>query len=240
MIPFLASAAQGHELRYALRSWAENFQDCHIIIIGDKPDFISDEVIHIPAAVSHKSPQLDVTHKIIQAIASDLVTDEFILTNDDIYLANFIELAEIAELKCSGTLGFTKKKAPQGYQEKLQRAISQLRDAKRPIHDYATHTPFLFNKEKMAKVIARYNCDTVPSLISCLYYNSVFPKLQPTQIKGDKTGDYVAYVYRADPDLALLRSAFESRKIVNHNKHGYAAVLPLLQEYFPDKCKFEI
>lgn len=240
IIPYLESAAKGEELKYALRAWSQNFEDCHIIIIGDKPDFVSEEVIHIPVVLKHSQPQIDVTVKILQAIASDLVTDEFILTNDDIYPVNPISLEDIALLKSIGTFGKTKKNASDGYKKIVARTVEMLKRERYPIHDYATHLPFLFNKEKMAKVIQKYGADSRPLLISSLYYNSVFPKETPVLINGGRECDFVAYVYRSNPDLEILERAFQERKFINHNNEGYEPVLPFLQQLFPDQCKYEL
>jgi len=240
VIPYLHAAAAGEELKYALRAWAENFPDSHIIIIGDKPDFISDEVVHIPSALKHTQPQLDVAVKIMQALADDRVTGDFIFTNDDIYPVNPLELADITSLKCAGKLGFTKKKAGNSYIQTVSRTKGLLEHAKYPTWDYSTHTPFFFNKEKMAKVFSKYQPAVKPALISSLYYNSVFKKEQPELIKGNAEGDTVAYVYRENPNLEILEKAFQERKFINHNNAGYASVLPFLENFFPEKCKYEL
>lgn len=240
VIPYLASAACGSELMYALRAWAENFPEAQIVIIGDRPDYVSDQVIHIPHVAEFKSPQLDVTAKLIQAIASDLISEDFILTNDDIYPVNPIELDDITELKCAGFLGNTKKNANPLYKQKLFRTMELLQGRRLPSYDYATHTPFMFNKTRLAKVIARYKADQEPLLISSLYFNTCFPKEVPQVIKGGPTGETIAYVYRANPDQAVLESAFMNRKFINHNSEGYNAVLPFLEKYFPEKSRFEV
>jgi hypothetical protein len=240
VFPYLASAANGLELMYALRGWEENFKDFQIVIIGDRPDFISDQVIHIPHVATFDSPQLDVTAKLLQAIASELITEDFIFTNDDIYPVNYIELADISELKCAGFLGSTKKSANPKYMEKLLRTRDLLAIRKLPVYDYSTHTPYLFNKTRLAKVIERYKADQEPLLISSLYFNTCFKDEVPRVIKGGSAGDVIGYVYRSNPDINVLKEAFMSRKFINHNSEGYAAVLPLLESFFPDKCIYEI
>lgn len=240
VIPYLASAASGDELKYALRAWAENFPECQIVIIGDRPDFISDQVVHIPHVAEFASPQLDVTAKLMQAIASDLISEDFILTNDDIYPVNHIELADIAELKSAGFLGSTKRNANPKYMAKLLRTKDLLEARKLPIHDYSTHTPYLLNKTRLAKVIARYKADQEPLLISSLYFNTCFPKEVPQLIKGGPTGELIAYVYRSNPNLDILEEAFLNRKFINHNSEGYPAVRPFLEQFFPDKSRFEL
>jgi len=240
VIPYLASAASGMELLYALRAWDENFPGCQIVIIGDRPDFISDEVIHIPAIANFKSPQLDVTAKLLQAIASELVSEDFILSNDDIYPVNPIELSDISDLKCAGFLGSTKRNANPAYRAKLYRTMELLQSRKLPFYDYSTHTPFLFNKTRLGKVIARYKADQEPLLVSSLYFNTCFPKDVPEVIKGGATGDLIGYVYRDNPNKEILEEAFLNRKFINHNSEGYEAVLPFLETFFSDKSRFEV
>lgn len=239
VIPYLASAAKGHELMYALRGWAEFFPEAYIVIIGDKPDFTSDEVLHIPGLNLHSQPQLDIASKIMQAIASDLVTEEFIWSNDDIYPINPIYLEDITDLKCVGKLNPDNKNFSPGYADKVRKTKEELHYARYPQWNYSTHTPFYFKKEKMAKVFAKYSPDEKPLLISSLYFNSVFPKEIPAVITGDKKCDFIGYIYRENPDLDVLAQAFQERKFINHNNAGYQVVLPFLEEIFPDKCRFE-
>src|SRR5690606_7790263 len=49
LIPYLKSEVAGEELRYALRSWEQNFkEDFQVVVIGDREDWFSPEIVHIP------------------------------------------------------------------------------------------------------------------------------------------------------------------------------------------------
>src|SRR5690606_3374506 len=100
VIPYLKSEAAGEELKYALRTWEANFEKkVNLVIIGDKEDWFSDDVVHIPHdghlidedcgcdnPKKIRNPQADVAHKLMTAISAGAVDGDFILSNDDIFL----------------------------------------------------------------------------------------------------------------------------------------------------------
>lgn len=239
VIPYKKTAAKGLEILYALRAWAKNLPNCKIVIIGDPEDYFSDEVIVIPAAVESENPQIDVTLKMLQAIASDDVPSTFIWSNDDIYPVTPIHVADLLLLTCSGKLGETKSTINGTYQENYKRTLNFLKENGLPCNDYSTHTPYVFDKFDLANVISEAQADEEGFLISSLYFNKVHPDIVPVKITGGPKGAYVVYVYRDNPDLNVVTEAFKTRKFVNHNNKGYAPVLPLLKKHFPDKSRFE-
>lgn len=239
VIPYKASSAKGDELKYALRSWAKNLPEAEILIIGDLPEFASHLVAHIPAVITTDNPQVDIASKLMQAIASDLVPDFFIFSNDDIYLTNPITPEELCAPKIAGLLGETKRKANPKYAQKIEATLKALKDAGLNVYDYSTHLPFLYHKKELAEVIRKFKAEENGLLISSLYFNSTLPDYTPEVTKGNASGDHVVYVYRENPNLSVVEHGFTDRKFVNHNSVGYASVLPFLKKYFPEKSRFE-
>lgn len=237
VIPYLHSKASGEELRYALRAWEKHLADVQIVLIGDKPDYVSHLVHHIPALTPGDNPQCDVAIKLMQAIASDQVPDVFILSNDDIYPIADVDLQLLASPFCNGKLG-DKKNATSGYAEKTNKTLAILEAEGLPTFDYGTHLPVAYEKEALGKLIAKHTAEVVGLLISSLYFNSV-SKVTPEVTKGNAEGKHVAYIYRDKPNLEVLAEVFNTRKYVNHNSAGYAPTLPFLQKHFPEVSKFE-
>ena len=86
VIPYCKEFAQGKELMYALRSWNKNCCfPADFVVIGDKEEWFSDEIHFIECPRVSDNPSVDTYHKLKVALESDLVTDDFIWTNDDIY-----------------------------------------------------------------------------------------------------------------------------------------------------------
>lgn len=238
VIPYVHSKANGEELKYALRAWDKHLPGCKIILIGDKPDYVSELVHHIEGLELGSNPQIDVAKKLMQAIASEEVSSSFIFTNDDIYPIAPVDLEDLALLRCNGILG-QKKNATVGYLEKTNATIAALSAENYPLFDYGTHLPVIYSKYSLAQILAHFKAEEKGLLISSVYFNSVFYDQAPEIVKGNADGNYVAYIYRANPNKELLQKVFETRKFVNHNSDGYAPTLPLLEKYFPEASKFE-
>ncbi|EMS34604.1 hypothetical protein C943_03291 [Mariniradius saccharolyticus AK6] len=241
VIPFKASAAKGNELQYALRAWDKHFPGCRIAIIGDSLPWFGKEILHIPMDTVSDNPQIDVAHKMAAAIASDLIPQDFIWSNDDIYTLCPITLADIVTLKAHGKLS-AKGLAEGLYRKNADRTLKALKEAgiDEP-YDFATHTPVALGKNLLSEVLHKFKCLDEGHLVYSLYANYFFVQAgyRPTITYNDARGSIVAAVYRANPDADLLKKAFETRKWINNNDGGWKAVEPYLQKLFPDKCRFE-
>jgi hypothetical protein len=241
VIPYKGDAAKGDELRYALRAWAKHLPEANIVIIGDREDWFSDDIAHIPHRSESTNPQVDVAHKMIAAIGSGLVPVDFIWTNDDIYTLCPVLFEDIAVLKAHGRLT---NKGTKGslYHENAERTLKALKDAgiEKP-YDFATHTPVILEKSALAKVIKDFNCDKEGHLIYTIYANLVthFGGYRPIITRNDAAGSICASVYRSNVDPELLGRVMSDRKWVNNNDGGWAAVEPQLKKLFPQKSRFE-
>lgn len=239
VIPYLAAKAKGGELRYAVRAWEKGMRSVRIVIVGDKPAWAGKALEHIPHKPVSTNPQVDVAHKMMAAIASDLVPDVFVWTNDDIYTLCPVELADIITLKSHGRLA-NRGKSNGVYQENAKRTLEALK--KQGIaapYDYATHTPVVVEKEGLAKVIEQFGCDKEGHLVYTLYANMFFKDHRPIVTQNDGRGSIIASVYRPNPDTRILDKVLATRKWVNNNDAGWTALEPKLKELFPDKCRFE-
>lgn len=239
VIPFKASMAKGDELKYALRAWAKHLPGVAIVIIGDKPSWLSKKATHIPIKPQHKNPQIDVAHKMVQAIAAAEVPEYFFWSNDDIYPVCHLTISDIDILKAHGRL--QKKGAPGGiYRENSLRTVSALKRAGITMPwDFATHTPVAFHKYELAEVITRFNCLKEGHLVSSLYFNTTFRGHRPILTQNGAEGSIVASVFKSNPDKRILERVFNRKKFINNNDAGWKPVLPYLQKLFPKKSRFE-
>ena len=244
VIPFLESAAKADELRYAIRAWEKNLPNVEIILIGDKPAWASDNVLHIPHKPNQSNPQVDVAQKLLLACESDLVSDYFIVSNDDIYPVCPISLTYLDLPTANGPLG-QKGTAGGTYRKNSDRTLSALKKAgiAKP-WDYGTHTPTGFWKSELREVIQQFSADKEGYLISTLYGNLVWSGIRPIIVdNGEKpnhegTRTYVGSAYKVIAP-GVMQKAFDERVFINSNDHGWTSVLPFLKKQFPDKSKFE-
>nr|WP_294897813.1 hypothetical protein [uncultured Pedobacter sp.] len=239
VIPFLASKSIGDELKYALRSWALNCPDAIIVLVGDKPDFCSEEVLHIPHTPESDNPQIDVAHKLLAVIASDLVPEKFYLSNDDIYALSKILPHDLDLITANGMLKEEPEATARLYQKNRNRTIAKLKEASLPLFNYATHTPIAYEKTFLGEVIADTGATEDGMLLSSLYFNAKYPDVRPLMVDCGANGPVSVSVFRANPDPAILKKAVATRKFLNHNDAGYPAVLHYLEKLFSEKSKFE-
>ncbi|WP_433895190.1 hypothetical protein [Sphingobacterium mizutaii] len=253
LIPYLKSEADGDELKFALRSLEQNLKEnFSVVIIGDREDWFSPEIVHIPhqphlikeecdcpIPSMVRNPQADVTHKIFTAIASGEIDGDFILTNDDIFLLGPTHLSDIAVLKAFGLLD---KGGKEGgiYNQNIKRTAKALEGNNLPLHRYGAHIPVLLNAESIIDVIEKYNATERGFLLTSLYFNERHPEARPIQVTGTVNDSILASAYRADIPKDVLEDVFRTRKFINCNSKGWSAIKPFLEKAFPNPSSYEL
>lgn len=240
LIPYRANKAAGKELLLAIRAWEKNLSGLDsIIVVGDMLPELSDRVIHLPHRAESDNPQIDVAHKLAAAIASGLVPDRFILSNDDIFPIAPIGIEDILTKKITGPLR-EKGKEQTVYRLNSINTLKALAmvGISNP-KDYATHLPVVFEKEKLAQVLAKFECMKVGQMISTLYFNVHYPDARPIVVKNDITGSIMISVWKPNPNAEALRKVMHDRQFVNVNDLGWPYVEPYLIRFFPKKSVFE-
>ncbi|MBM6856628.1 hypothetical protein [Caecibacteroides pullorum] len=238
VIPYCKEFAQGKELLYALRSWDKNCCfPADFVVIGDKEEWFSDEIHFIECPRVSDNPSVDTYHKLKVALESDLVTDDFIWTNDDIYVLQPIDLSHIQLPKVLGPLDTSKYKG--FYRENMQRTIDFLKQLGASCQNYGTHTPVMFNKASWLGMIAKLDEQITQGML----YTSIYFNLQQPQVTA------VTLDWRKDPFLLPVVSQNPSTEVVksllpkmflNNARSGYSPWLEsFLDKEFPAKCLFE-
>lgn len=238
VIPYCKEFAQGKELLFALRSWAENCCfPANIVVIGDKEDWFSDEIHFIECPRMSDNPSVDTFNKLKVALESDIVTDDFVWTNDDIYVLQPIDLSHIQLPKVLGPLDTSKYKG--FYRENMQRTIDCLKQLGAACQNYGTHTPVMFNKASWLGLIAKLDEQITQGML----YTSIYFNLQQPQVTA------VTLDWRKDPFLLPVVSQNPSTEVVksllpkmflNNARSGYSPWLEsFLDKEFPAKCLFE-
>lgn len=238
VFPYCKEFAQGKELLYALRSWYKNccFQ-ANFVVIGDKEDWFSEEICFIECPRVSDNPSVDTYHKLKVALESDKVTDDFVWTNDDIYVLQSIDLSHIQLPKVLGPLDTSKYKG--FYRENMQRTIDCLKQLGAACLNYGTHTPVMFNKASWLGLIAKLDEQITQGML----YTSIYFNLQQPQVTA------VTLDWRKDPFLLPVVSQNPSTEVVksllpkmflNNARSGYSPWLEsFLDKEFPAKCLFE-
>lgn len=240
VIPFKAAPAAGNELQYAIRAWEHHYPALkHIIIIGDAPLFANDKLIVIPHTSVSTNPQIDVAHKMALAIASELVPNEFIWSNDDIYPVQKLTEDDVRMITYNGQL--SEKDTGRSYSKNRLSTVNALKEAGFDTLDFATHTPVVFEKDLLASVLDNYKCLEVGRLISSLYFNSLNYNQKPILVDDGKKGkgNYVVAVRRSGVTMAQLVEAIKTRKFLYHTDEGWPLVAQYIKGKLLNKSSFE-
>lgn len=100
LIPYARSEAKGNELMYTILSLRKNLrEDFAIVVIGDAEPFFEDlKITHI-AHNNLSDSNANLAEVIKSAIVSDKISDEFILSYQNLYYVSPVTLADIAVIK---------------------------------------------------------------------------------------------------------------------------------------------
>jgi len=241
VIPYVSEFAQGKELKFALASMQKHLKaDFKVVIIGDREDWFSDEVIHITHECCSDNPQIDVLEKLKLAIESDQVSDKFIWSNDDIYLVSPVTMADLEVLKVKGLLN--SKNFGGTYKENIERTIELLSsyDYPFPMRDYATHMPVVYHKECIVELIEGMpEIQNGGYLLSSVYFNVGYGDHIPIMLNWE-TDNWVLPVKSPSPDAKRFGELIVKKKFLNNTPSGYSKFLEeQLEKMFPDKSIFE-
>lgn len=242
VIPYAKDLAQGIELRMALRSIAKHIRtQVNVVIIGDRePWMVEDELILtvIEHERSSDNPQIDVIEKLKMAIASPMVSDNFIWSNDDIYFVSPVTLADIEVLKAKETLNPSLFGGI--YAANMQRTVDLLKNANLPIRNFATHTPVMYNKEMLVELFERFpELASGGYLLSSVYFNYHYPDHVAQELNWS-TDNWQVPVVKKEPNRVMFDAIIAKKKWLNNAESGYSDFLrDTLLELFPDASPFE-
>jgi hypothetical protein len=176
VIPWLSSAIRWQEICFSLRSierfWTD--KECPIYIIGDKaPVFLKDggrvRFIHIKEYEESNEAGLWEAWQIGMQIA-----DEVAWWNDDIYLLKDTGWDDLRIALEEGDLAPEVDKLRMSFntwQQAMGESVAEmLRQGRKEVRRFATHTPFLFGRLKSLEIFRTYHLHHKGSWVN-LYHN---------------------------------------------------------------------
>ena len=217
------------ELRFCLRSVEKNLPFIgRVFIIGELPEWASDEIIHIPSEQRHeKSANVAVSHRI--AANDERISDNFVLMNDDMFVMR--ELQEIP--LCHGTplsefftLFWTR--VPRSYYTDLIKRTLSIVPHYLP--HWELHIPIVLSKSKFKHVLSLIEG---MHMMSRTVYGSLYLRdkgeyhkdVKIYQVSGSKNWQDMP---RFDTFVSSDDSTFEH------------VIMPILAKMFPTKSKYEL
>lgn len=208
------------EIRYSLRS-LKNLPHDKVFVIGEKPDFFSDEIRHIPAQDPFDVKQQNAFHKLSIACDTEEISDDFVLMNDDFFILNPID-----EVKhyYRDTLDNSIANHP-SHSGDFYEAMVFTRDLLGGGKDFAHHSPFVYNKKRLSKLLKKKYDSTVN--LRTLYANT--EQIEGLQRKDVKCTDKKSFYEMLYGDIISTDDlVFGSNRFQR-----------MIKTYFPEKCKYE-
>lgn len=157
-IVYFLREGKNEELRYSLRSVVKNFPHSRVIFYGGKPKGITPDV-YVKVEQNEPTKWQKVRHMMLLACENDDISDEFWLFNDDFFVMKKVETPPTAIYNgtLAGRIAQIEKATfgrPSEYSKLLRRLKEELQahGIEKPLN-YATHTPMLINRKKMAEVL---------------------------------------------------------------------------------------
>lgn len=224
---------QNNELRYCLRSIARFMRGVGIVwVIGERPDFLSEAVVHIPAEDNGRSREENILNKILIACDRRELSKEFLLFNDDFFLMKKTYAAAVPHYYHSTLEHFHSTKINGRYKNALANTIADLQQRGLPTRYYDIHVPVLYEKERFRDIMWSYDWNKPDGyVIKSLYCNTA-------GVHGVSLPDLkIAHPVERLHDLTELigdRFMFSV-----HNGGLNWLMMEFLQRMFPERCIYE-
>ena len=241
---YIHNEAEGYELTYSLRSLCKNFKgNFNVTIVGDKPKNITG-VNHIPCeriVMYAHAKWFDQLNKILLACQSNDVPPTFIYMYDDIYFVKPLDFDYLLVPRALNKLenyDYVNCPASNRWKGVQQKTLKFLRDNNLSTYNYETHSPRVYNSEKMIKLARLFKLRVNALSLATTYFNYYLKEHRFLYAPGEYYRIRVNKKF-ASPDA--VKEFVGDYKILNHrHKTMNHALRGYLKSLFPDKCRFEI
>ena len=229
IIPLIKSK-WGEEIKFSLRSWDKYYtQDLNVFILGNyKPDWLCNvEYVKI------KQTGFTTEQNIAQAFkyAADNF-DEFIWSNDDIYLLDYLTYDDLKIPYYLQDLSGVKNRKSNRWGQLLWKTVDRLSENGKTLMNGETHTPYYYEGDKINQIFETYRIDKGDGLLRTAYLNNFYSVDEMLNIKDKKLGFY--------NKRKMLKGETKDKLFLNHDDDGLSDdVKMLLYLRFPEKSKFE-
>ena len=245
---------QAEDLKYSIRAMEQNFTTMNRLwIIGDKPDWMTDEVNHIPFDHIQKLPSHEdsknrnIAEKMARIAVTDGITPSFVYAADDHFILkpwsgdDFRRRVLVREDLNNYPKEFLNPKTrPVNELTEWQRAIWWTYDHLRAEGyygwNYETHTPKLVNKSELVETFMKFGTKYGKLLWQTAHFNMHWRVRKATMSDPSdiKAGFYESYSKR-QIEWKLDRAHF-----ANWNDDGFTSDLrDAIMDRFPDKSRYE-
>lgn len=228
IVYFVKDSLHNEELRYSLRSVDMNMPYKRVWIFGGCPKSITPDVrVRVIQEGQTKWDKVRTMFKM--ACENKEITENFILFNDDFFvmkptdyletmyrssLRDYINVIESKNLGC-----------PTSYTKLLRECDNKLNNIGATRYAYELHTPFIFNKKKLLKLLDKYPDQHCTRSL----YGNVY------KIGGKQSRDVKIFTIKTEIDYRNSRFLSTDDSIVNINNDIWRYITKALNK----KSRFE-
>ena len=233
IIPYLAKASQGQELRYAIEGWRRHFKEDHeIIIVGESCNvfFIEGNVsfVHSPrvgAKPGSYRQHLDYVSCFTKVYEEKCQGDDgFIFVADDCYAVNDFTIEDVKSLKMlEPTYNFSHD-SPNMWRRDKAKTKDKLLEGGYPTINFTTHLPQWFEWDKLIALWKKYDMYNTSYVFEDMYYNIYNKDDKPIQL--DRANDKIKLgIYNKDVSEEEINNAFKNKIWINNSPAGWSKYL---------------
>lgn len=222
------------ELIYAIRSLERHLKgNWNIVVVGDRINALRGlKYIHCKDEPKSENKERNIYRKIMKACESDLVSENFIVTNDDIMITKDFDVDNLPfYYKCELEVTMANNKGD--YRKSVNHTRKFLIEHGKKTLDFDTHFPIMYNKKRFIDTFVCNNVDwnkPFGYVIKSLICNMI-------GIEGEYGGDCKIHHKMSYQELKnkIGDRSFFSTSDGCLNEH----MMRLLNELYPSKSKYE-
>ena len=226
------------ELKYSLRSWDSQIWVNNIYLIGHKPNWINEKVIHIPCESPYtNSKDANIINKILVACSIENISSIFVLCSDDQYVLKAVDPDHLVPMiENPSRMSIYKQKMKfNNWHRRVLSTAAWCNTHGYPDHIFQAHTPYLINKRNYPLFMSNVAWGHDNGFTTHIYMNMSVCKSPEKEPIGRTIR------IKDHSDKEEFKKYIHTAIFLNHDDKG---LMPLVQEYlinrFPNKSRWEI
>ena len=241
VIPYLAKAAQGRELEFAIAGWRKHFKENYLIVlVGDYHPIVEtgNDIIFIecprvkwPGRGNYWA-HIDHVNKFRKVHEHFPTSDGFIYTCDDIYAVRDFTMEDVLKpkVRCreiEGSFHHPNAWVVDNYKTKKILMRNGL-----PTMNWVCHLPVYYEWDKLFDIYDKYKCDRKSRVVEQLYFNTYFADSDYVVIE-EEPNDYQFKLWNKQCSIEDFKNAIGKKFWIANSVRGWIPQMEdVLKEYY--------
>ena len=228
-----------NELRFSLRAIEKYGRNVgKIVIVGVLPDFLDNQVIHIPVK-DFFSPSVNadgnIIKKVLAACTDMRISEDFLFINDDHILLKEIKLNEVPNFHKGNMNEYQENYWKLNYwRSRLKKTRDTLNKMGLTAYHFDCHTPIICNKKKFIEAMEKFNYSEGVGLTMKSLYGNLYYKDNCKLLSYEKKTIFVKF------DELQIDARLKHAQFLSFNDTGLNESLKIwLFKKFPEESKWE-